>query len=484
MQSKRVVLLYKRGAEPDTTLLNVLEQAFSPPEYEVFVDRHLKIGLDWARIIEEKIRRADAIIPLISEAAQQSEMLEYEVEIALDEMLRSGAVKLLPIRIGSDLPPGETLGLLLNNVQYAVWKGPADTSGVLATLVDALEQESDNFSEVTVTLAANSVPADTPFYVRRSTDEELAAALESRESIVLVKGPRQVGKTSLVGQGIRRERQRGIRCVTTDFQRLASAHLSDAEACYRVLAADLDRQLRFGYDFESEWLPMFGAGSNLHNFLRALVNADSSPITWFMDEADRLFATPFSEDFFALARSWHSVRMLEPEAGWERLSIVITYATEAHLFIQDLNQSPFNVGRQLTLRNFSLDQVSDLNERYGRPLRNVDQVQWLFEMVGGQPALTRKALDYVRKPEGSLRTLMQEATSNDGPFGDHLKRILVSVSQLQGVQGSMRDSLSNVVLRDSVDVQRLLAAGILTRKPDGHYAVRCKLYRQYLAMHL
>ena len=44
--------------------------------------------------------------------------------------------------------------------------------------------------------------------------------------------------------------------------------------------------------------------------------------------------------------------------------MAIAYATEAHLFITDVNQSPFNVGTRLTVEDFTLSQVADLNERY------------------------------------------------------------------------------------------------------------------------
>ena len=123
MAAKKIVILYKRGAQPDTQLLSLLESALSPPEYDVFIDRHLKIGVEWARVIEEKIRGADAVIALLSDASLSSEMLEYEIEITLDERLRHQAPLLLPIRIGSDLPPKGTVGSLLSSIQYSTWNG-------------------------------------------------------------------------------------------------------------------------------------------------------------------------------------------------------------------------------------------------------------------------------------------------------------------------------------------------------------------------
>ena len=66
---------------------------------------------------------------------------------------------------------------------------------------------------------------------------------------------------------------------------------------------------------------------------------------------------------FGLFRSWHNERSLNPDGPWGRLTLAIVYATEAHLFITDLNQSPFNVGTRLTLEDFTFEQVAELNGR-------------------------------------------------------------------------------------------------------------------------
>ena len=73
----------------------------------------------------------------------------------------------------------------------------------------------------------------------------------------------------------------------------------------------------------------------------------------------------YSADVFGLFRSWHNARSLNPGGPWSRLTLAIAYATEAHLFITDLNQSPFNVGRHIQLLGFDQDQTEELNRRYG-----------------------------------------------------------------------------------------------------------------------
>ena len=55
-----------------------------------------------------------------------------------------------------------------------------------------------------------AVPPDSPFYVRRTCDQEFMQALENRESILLVKGARQMGKTSLLAQGAQKAQRAGL----------------------------------------------------------------------------------------------------------------------------------------------------------------------------------------------------------------------------------------------------------------------------------
>ena len=49
--------------------------------------------------------------------------------------------------------------------------------------------------------------------------------------------------------------------------------------------------------------------------------------------------------------------LLDPDGPWSRLTMAIVRATEPHLFIQDLNQSPFNLGTKIALQDFTGEQV-------------------------------------------------------------------------------------------------------------------------------
>lgn len=479
----RVVLLYKRKAQPDETILAAVESNLEAQGHQVFIDRHLRIGVEWAKAIEERIRLADWVIAIVSDSALGSEMLEYELEIAADEHRRRGKPFILPVRVGEDRPLEGPVGSIVNPLNFTVWSGPEDEPRVLREILGTIEEPPKPPESPALEPVGGAVPPDSPFYVERATDGEFMGALKRHESILLVKGPRQMGKTSLIGRGARLAREEGWRVAMTDFQKLSTAQLASEDGFYRLLAHTLARALKFHYDFENEWLDVFGANMNMDCFVRALLEESDVPFVWFMDEADKIFGAPFASDFFGLVRSWHNSRATEPGGPWDRFTVVMGYATEAHLFIQDLNQSPFNVGRQLALDDFDALQVEELNRRYGAPLKT-GEIPDLMRLIGGQPFLVRRALDVLARGAMDFPTLVATADRDDGPFGDHLKRILVSVSQLPEVMEALKTSLQRPDLRDAAGFPRLLSAGVVRQRADGQVELRCEAYRSYLAAHL
>lgn len=459
--------------------VNVLESVLNRDGHETSRDPKGARGVAWAKTIEARIRAADAVVAIVSDQSAKDELLQYQLDIAVDERRKRGRPHILPIWVHEAPKPDGPLAALQRNLRQAVWTGSADTERVVDEVRSTLaggqsETETDHLDTV-----GRATSEESKFYVRRSVDSDFEEALNDQESIVLVKGPRQIGKTSLIGRGIKLVDQQGWRCATTDFQWLSSHQLESEESFYRVLATTLCRQLGFEFDFDSEWLEGFSPTMNMDGFVRELLESSERPLVWFMDEADRLFSAPFASDFYGLVRSWHNARATEFGGPWARLTLVIGYATEVHLFIKDLNQSPFNVGCRIDMPMFSLENTIDLNERYGSPIKQRQDVELLYGLVGGQPFLTRRALDVVASGRSTIAALLANADKDDGPFGDHLKRILVSVSQLRPVWDALVESLTSPDLTDSEALYRLTAAGILVRR-GRKFELVCDLYRRYL----
>ena len=118
--------------------------------------------------------------------------------------------------------------------------------------------------------------------------------MRGSDSIVLVKGARQVGKTSLLARGLQQARQAGSCVVLTDFQKFNEAQFESPETLYLAIANTIALQLELDVSPRQVWNPDFGPNMNLEIFVRRhVLRVLSQPLAWGMDEVDRLFTVQF-----------------------------------------------------------------------------------------------------------------------------------------------------------------------------------------------
>ena len=335
-----------------------------------------------------------------------------------------------------------------------------------------------------------AVPLNSEFYIVRPADEEFRLAIARRDSIVLVKGARQVGKTSLLARGLQQAREAGARVVLTDFQNLSAAYLESIEKLMLVFAKSFADQLELDLISNQIWPNQIwdadlSPGINLERYLRRVVLQQTTvPIVWGLDEVDRLFSCDFGSEVFGLFRSWHNKRALDPEGPWHRLTLAMAYATEARLFITDLNQSPFNVGTRLALEDFNFEQVGELNRRCGAPLSDQTEVARFYRLVGGHPYLVRRGLYEMAEHGMKLADLETEADDDNGPFSDHLRRLRVSLTQDAALCDVVRGVLKGQPSVTTESFFRLRSAGLMAGNSERDIRPRCQLYAIYLEKHL
>lgn len=496
----QVVLLYKRHVQPDEYVLKLLETHLGALGHKVFIDRHLSVGVEWAKEIERQVREADAVIPILSTSSMASEMLGYEVQIAHDACQKqNGKPRLLPVRIGYEGPLPESMAAILDPLEYALWAGPQDDQQLVTQLAAALDQHEAP-AEKPMSLAGvcaspqpaleleavgGAVPLDSKFYIVRPTDAEFLSAVARGDSLVLVKGARQMGKTSLLARGLQQAREAGARVVLTDFQWLNTAQLESPDSLFRTLAECLADQLDLDTFPDEVWKPGSGPSVNFQRYVRREVLGQiGTSLVWGLDEVDRLFTCDFGSEVFALFRSWHNARALDPAGPWSRLTLAIGYATEAHLFITDLNQSPFNVGTRLTLSDFTFEQVADLNARYGSPLNGEAEIARFYRLISGHPYLVRRALNEMASHHLDLPTFEAQADRDEGIFGDHLRRILVLLAKDPELLEVVRGCLRGRPCPGPESFYRLRSAGLMLGDSPRDARFRCQLYADYLERHL
>ncbi len=505
----RLFISYKRDREPDEPLATRLSDALEAAGHSVYIDQRLSAGVDWATTIRRQIEACDDLIVLLSAASVQSEMVAEEVRHAAAHHASTGKARIIPVRVQFPDPLPYPLSQVLDRLQYARWDGEGDDEALVQALLDAIRVLAEPPSPAAAPAMPAAVPASGPavlgaptpqadprfldslqepggavrstseFYVARAEDEllrrELAKPLGTTTTI---RAPRQTGKTSLLVHGIVGAAERGAKVAHIDLQALDDDSLASMDSCLNVIAKLMLRKLRLDSgEVDKAWQAGLGAGDKLTYLMEDYVlDRVEGAIVLALDEADRILQTPYRDNFFGLLRAWHNSRAIDER--WDKLDLVLVISTEPHLLIKDVNQSPFNVGQKIRLLDFGADQVADLNRRYRSPLAEGDLPE-VMAFLHGHPYLTHRLLYTLVTQEHTWAGLRKVATSEQGPFGDHLRRYAWLVHD----QADLREALRGILLHgecgDPVAYYRLLQSGLIIGETREKCQFRCELYEAY-----
>jgi hypothetical protein len=268
--------------------------------------------------------------------------------------------------------------------------------------------------------------------------------------------------------------------VLSDLQTLGADDLASAAALFKAIGRDVGQQLGLRSSITSDWSDEDSPNTNFSRYVqRSVLAAVDGPLVWALDEVDRLLGRPYASDVFGLFRAWYNRRALDPAAPWSRQTLAIAYATEAHLFISDANQSPFNVGIRLTLDDFTPAEAATLDERYGNALGEDGARSRLMGLLGGHPYLLQCAFRELAHGL-PLETFEQQAALESGPLGDHLRRMLLVLQRSPGLIGTVRNLLRGIPCADRDAFFRLRSAGILKGETTATAELRCGVYAAYL----
>ncbi|MBI1878332.1 MAG: AAA-like domain-containing protein [Chloroflexi bacterium] len=494
-QPAHIFICYKRHVEPDQKLAVYLHQFLTDQGHQIFIDQTLRTGDAW---LEQK--------------SADSEMVQAEVSRAYEYRKVQGRPQVLPVRLAYEGLLPYTIAAFLSPQQYVAWHSEADNERVAHDILAAIEGRlplqtpiptkpmmnviSEDGRPIVETEAlqpplpefdprflaelpapGGAVKLRDTLYVEREADGQLKRELTKWGSTTTIRASRQMGKTSLLMRGLHQARQEGTKVISLDFQGFGHDQLASPDVFLHELAKLICHELRLDdTEVDKLWQGSLGAPNKLTFFLEDYVLPRfEGPLIMAMDEADYLLLrTPFYQDFFGLVRSWHNRRSRE---AWEKFNLVLVISTEPYLLIDDVSQSPFNVGLKLELADFSEAQVHDLNRRHGSPVAE-PHLPPFMTLLNGHPYLTRKALYTLVTERVTWPDLLQVAASEQGPFGDHLRRHQWGLRD----KPQLREALAQVIrsnrCSDELALFRLLRAGLIKGSGDV-YTCRCDLYRLY-----
>ncbi len=482
-EAKRFFISYRRHSALDRELASYLVERLSRAGNEVFIDRQMPIGTRWVNEIERRIAWCDYLVVLLSEDSINSEMVQGEVRQAHRHFEKEGRPATLPVRVRYEGPLGYELDSYLALIQQRLWTGKADSDQLLAeileiaksgALAEGVEQSEDVSAEASPADPRRPLPAkdprilrapggalrpDDPFYIHRQADKSIDLTVASRGETLLIKAPRQMGKSSLLIRYLEACREEGKHFAFVDFQSFGERDLADYDSLLNRFATSLLR----GFKLPAQQIPPLSDQLAFTNFIEdTILTHVQGPTTFAFDEVDRILGRPYQRDFFAMLRMWHNNRA-QPQSVWESVDLALVIATEPYLLIDVADQSPFNVSVPIPLYGFSRKELNRLNAIYGDAL-NPQELHALFELLAGHPYLTRLALYCIVGPWGmSFADLTARASSSEGPFGDHLKALLFKLEFHPGLLDALCQAIRKGSLPDEETYYRLQSAGLVTR---------------------
>lgn len=336
--------------------------------------------------------------------------------------------------------------------------------------------------EIMLPFPEGAVALNSPFYIERGgIDSQCYRAIEQPGALLRIKAPMLMGKTSLVHRILAQTNEQVGQTVYLDLSNCDRTILGDLDKFLRRFCAIASQQLGLDNQLGDRWdTDILGSNDNCTAYFEEyLLPAAAGPIVIGMDECDRLFAYPHvAEDVLGMLRSWHERGKVS--SLWQRLRLVIAHATDVYIPL-DINQSPFNAGIPVELKELGAEQVMDLVHLHDLALGANERMD-LMTLVGGHPYLIRLALYHLRTSPLTLAELIANAASEASIYSAHLRRHLYMLQQDADLLHALYQvvTAADATILSTVHMYKLCSTGLVKRY-NNCVVPSCQLYADYFS---
>ena len=390
------------------------------------------------------------------------------------------------------------LNAYLDAIQYAAWTDAGDTPRLLDELLHAIAGDRPSHGRIAPVGAATAhqapppyaaplpVPGgaldvDDPWYLPRPTDATALSVIHQPGQTLTIKGPRQMGKSSLLMRMIKAGLDVGKKVALLDFQLVDEKTKANADLFFRRFVSSIAEQLELPDTVDELWDDGFSNPQNCTRYVeRQILEPLDAPCVLAIDETDCDLPDVVLERFLR-----HAAELARParasgapqleEAGHRPVHVdraAVFHRPAARVAVQRRRHS---AARGLPARTGPPTECAASAAARPRAMSSGSTRSC------GHPYLTRKALYMLAgssSPSCRVDELFDDAIDDTGPFGDHLRYYLLRLQRRPELIGALRQVIDRRGGGDELLIHRLEAAG-LVRRERNHVVPRCDLYARY-----
>lgn len=319
------------------------------------------------------------------------------------------------------------------------------------------------------------------FYVERSKMEsDCYQQILEPGSMIRIKAPKLMGKTSLLNRIVEHTKSNDYRLVRLNFREAETEIFSNINKFFQWFCFNISQELKLECNIDRYLQARGGILVNCKKYFQTeVLEAIDCPLVLALEEIDYIFHyEQIAQEFLKMLRSWFEET--KKTDIWENLRMVLLHSTNVYVELPH-NQSPFNVGFPVELPEFSEPNIRDLARRHQLSW-GTDEAMELMAIVGGYPYLVRMALYHFHDSNLSLAEFLQNAATGVGIYRHHLQKEWATLQNYVELKAALKQVVfadSSVKLEQVLEF-KLLSTGLVKQNQHG-ITPSCQLYRDYFA---
>jgi hypothetical protein len=326
-------------------------------------------------------------------------------------------------------------------------------------------------------------------YIERTSDRRVHDCLKYNGQMIVIKGTKGSGKTSLIKHTINKlcKEHKLYDPIYIDFKELRYLDESsspDINSLWKNILHTIDTNYVFKKWNEQDCM------ENVVDFFNTNIFPKGEKLLICFDNVDRLFTFSFKNDFFSHLRSIYNKKA--SDENWEYLNWILCISSEPKLFINNTLESPFdNIIQKISLENFTISELADIVKKNRINISSSD-IKEIMDYTDGKPNLVDEIINELKCNGGKIKEILtlDKLSNMFKPYLLHYLNFLIKEENkdIAKVFGMIINNRPLEELNLSINniyklTEGLIASGLIIKQAS-KYHISCKLFKEYFSINL